>query len=360
MDILIILLLLLTLWGIKLSPVCFLHEDYISKDSTDSIKGIFAIIILFSHMRGYLPPPTGTYDIIYYSVLNFLGQLMVVMFLFYSGYGIMEGLKRDINRYRDTFLKRRLLKVWIMFAIAVTLYLILNPLIGCQYSVSTILFSYIGWESIGNSNWFVFDILVLYLITYASLHIAKAFDLKLNRVSIVILVLTLCLVVIFYLSGKEAWWYDTILAFPIGLIFSSYKTKIEDNIRGWRWSVNFILIFLIFIVFKYRYQLILSNFEGSKIINGMTLLMSFFTSSVFAVFIVLFTMKVKIDNKVLRWLGVNSFAIYILQRLSMILASHLGWNNNALVFATIVIPATLLISAVFTVAINKLNTLIIR
>lgn len=54
MGILVIILFLLCLYRLKLSNF---HEDYISKSSSDSIKGFFTIIILYSHLRSYLPPP---------------------------------------------------------------------------------------------------------------------------------------------------------------------------------------------------------------------------------------------------------------------------------------------------------------
>lgn len=54
MDILIILLLIVVLWGVK--PMGY-NPDYIGRESTTAIKGIFAIIIIFSHANQYLPPP---------------------------------------------------------------------------------------------------------------------------------------------------------------------------------------------------------------------------------------------------------------------------------------------------------------
>lgn len=51
MDIFVIAFLILILIGIK--PVRN-NEDYIGRDTTTAIKGIFAIIILFNHSRQYL------------------------------------------------------------------------------------------------------------------------------------------------------------------------------------------------------------------------------------------------------------------------------------------------------------------
>lgn len=54
MIILLAILAVICLYQMKLSSF---HDDYISKSSADSIKGIFTIIILYSHMKGYLSPP---------------------------------------------------------------------------------------------------------------------------------------------------------------------------------------------------------------------------------------------------------------------------------------------------------------
>lgn len=52
MDILVIALAAVALWGVSFSLRG--HEDYLSRESTGSVKGIFAVIILYSHMRGYV------------------------------------------------------------------------------------------------------------------------------------------------------------------------------------------------------------------------------------------------------------------------------------------------------------------
>lgn len=164
MDLLVVVLAIVCFYGLRFSWAG--HADYIDRGQTDSIKGIFAIIILYSHMRwGIIPPPSGSYDRLFIFMLNFLGQLMVVMFLLYSGYGIMESLKRNKEKYIKTFFTHRLVKVWLMFAIAVSLFCILNFVLDRSYPVNNYILCWIGWESVGNSNWFVFDILLLYAIT---------------------------------------------------------------------------------------------------------------------------------------------------------------------------------------------------
>ena len=77
------LLFLLCFYGINYSAF---QDDYLSVPKTTSIKGLFAVLILLSHVRGYGVFTSGT-DL-GSTVLTILGQMIVVMYFFYSGYGI--------------------------------------------------------------------------------------------------------------------------------------------------------------------------------------------------------------------------------------------------------------------------------
>ena len=99
MIIFIVILVCICIWNIKFSRF---WEDYLSLDTTTSIKGIFAVIILYSHLSGFIQLSDGWYDQSFKLLLNYMGQLMVVMYFFYSGYGIMESLKvkkGDVDRF---------------------------------------------------------------------------------------------------------------------------------------------------------------------------------------------------------------------------------------------------------------------
>lgn len=355
MDILLLILIAVILYGTRVSFQG--HTDYINRAQTDSIKGIFAVIILYSHMKGYLIAP-GEHDKLFYVAIDAIGQLMVVMFLLYSGYGVMESLKRNRKRYYDTFLTHRVLKIWLMFLIAVTLFLLLSIALGQEYTTEQYIWCWIGWESIGNSNWFVFDIIALYLLTYLSLSIANRLRLDLKKCALMVFFLTLAFDMSLNVSGKESYWYDTVLAYPVGMLYSLYKSQIEKAAKGYRWIACFLACVAMFILCR---EISLSDMLK---INGITRMVNHLlfisASSFFALALTFLTMKLKFDNAVLRWLGVNAFAIYILQRLSMIICTHYGMNENSLVFSAIVIPSTLLIAAVFTATTNRMNKFLFR
>lgn len=342
MDIIVILFFLIVLWRVR--PVSD-NSGYIGKESTTAIKGIFAIFILFGHTRQYLADGNPGYAtnsiihsrVIYDYVLNLIGQLMVVMFFVYSGYGIMESFKKKKDSYLNGFLKKRVLKTLVHFDIAVAFFLIVALILGHDYSLQEYALCWTGWTSIGNSNWFVFDIIVLYLAVYACITITYKMGGGTNRMITLIFVATFALVIILFFAKKgQTWWYDTVMAFPVGMFWSVYKNKIEKFLSS---SSNYckalstnLLLFCI------------SYYIGTHHMA----LFSLLSSMLFATLVILITMRLHIGNPILNWLGVNAFAIYILQRIPMIIVREMGYTDIPALFALIVIPATLMLAAVFT------------
>ncbi len=90
----------------KITPIG-VNEDYLSMDNTLAIKGIFVVLIFLSHIRTYTAFDF-VLDTTVIRIIDLMSQLVVTMFLFYSGYGIyMNLLKRKIiisKTFRDIVL----------------------------------------------------------------------------------------------------------------------------------------------------------------------------------------------------------------------------------------------------------------
>lgn len=353
MDILIILPLLYILCTFRISLRGY--PDSIGREQTGAIKGFWALMILYQRGRSYLTPDAfGIHDNLFNLFLDLCGQLIVVMFLFYSGYGIMCALRRNTEAYLSTFLSHRFLKAWLMFAMAVGCFLLLDIVLGYRYTISTVLLSFTGWESIGNSNWFMFDILVLYLFTYVSLKIVVRSGLSLKGALTIIFIFTLFLIICLKRADKGSWWVDTVLAYPVGMLYGLYKERFENLVRGRRWIPAFISIFLLFVTGYAANRF--GWFDSGLICIRLLRFLTFIgTSSVFALVIVMLTMKVRITSPGLTWLGRNAFAIYILQRLPMIIFAHFGLNNDWIPFFAAVMPTTFLIASLYTRFLSRLN-----
>ncbi len=308
MVIFLFLLILLSVYQIRFNSF---NTDYLDVCQTTAIKGIFAVIIFLSHERNYLLLNNGIGDTLFRIIIETIGQTMVVMFLFYSGYGVMESYKHKPD-YEKHFFKNRILKTLIHFDLAVFLYMFLNMILGKKYPLIVNLFSLLGWASIGNSNWFICVILMLYLLTLAAFFLDT--ERKSKKVAFMILLFSIILWIILDKSSKPAYWYNTLMSYSAGAIFSVYKSRIDKFMKN---NLNYC------IVFGGLSALVLL----CGIIRGGTITFSIF-SLIISLLIVFVTMKAKIDNVYLNLLGKYSFSIYILHRIPMIILSEVGINNS--------------------------------
>ena len=139
----LLVLLILILFKIKYCKDGF--DDYLAKDQTTCIKGIFVLIIFLSHFNSYASEAlhVGILNNIYLQVFNYISQLMVVPFLFYSGYSICYSIENKKD-YIKKSPKNRFLKLLMQFDLAVILYLIMNIVMNNIYPLKTILLSFVG------------------------------------------------------------------------------------------------------------------------------------------------------------------------------------------------------------------------
>ena len=92
------------------------NEDYIGIRTTSVINGLFIWLVFMSHFTQYLPEYANNI------IGTVMGQLVVVMFLFYSGYGIMESIKLKGVIYILNIPKKRFLGTLYKFIIAVNFF----------------------------------------------------------------------------------------------------------------------------------------------------------------------------------------------------------------------------------------------
>ena len=162
MNIFLLCLFAMMLDRCKLAPVNTYHNDYLSHKNTVLINGVFVILVYLSHSSAKCAL-TNSMDQFYILFKQHLLQLVVVTFLFYSGYGMCVSLMNK-KGYADSLIKVRLPKLFVHFNMAILLYLIVQFFLGKVYKLPYILKAMIGWSSVGNSNWYIFVMLLLYVL----------------------------------------------------------------------------------------------------------------------------------------------------------------------------------------------------
>ncbi len=315
------------------------NADYMSVENTQAIKGIFILMVFFSHIKGYVTFGTGLPDEIFLRFFEIIGQAMVALFLFYSGYDVMESIKKKGEPYIKKFPKNRVLATLFNFDLAVLLFLILTLILGEKVTVKRVLLSLIGWDALGNSNWYIFVILLLYLLTYVVFTLLKG---KPHIWSVAVLSVITCVLIFvtWRYQIRPSWWYDTMLCYVLGMGYSIIRPKIEAF-----FSKSIVLWAASIVVLLAAYYLLKGRHIAAEILANL-----FFTVAV-----VLFTMHITLKNKMLVWCGKNLFELYILQRIPMIIFSTLGVNNiSVIIYFVLCAAITALIAIVFKKYSNKL------
>ncbi len=336
------LLLLIVFLNLKAAGKNEFFSDYLSKERTTAINGIFVLIVFLSHASTYITPD-GPLDAAYLTLKGYLRQMIVATFLFYSGFGMMESIQKKGLSYVKSIPGKRFLKVLLHMEIAVALFLLTNIALGKSYGLKKTLLAFTFWESIGNSNWYIFAILGLYLIVFLSFLCCKA-----NKYvgAALTTVLSVGFVYALIRAGKDTWWYNTIILYPTGMLYSLFKEKIEKVVMK-----NDLAYFSCAGVLLIAYYLcFLRRDTGIEFYS--------LWGIGFILLLVMLTMKLHINNRILQWFGSHVFSVYILQRIPMIIFRELGMTDHRYAFITLSFLATLVLAVLFDAAMEKLDTLL--
>ncbi len=293
------------------------NKDYISPDGTLAVKGIFVALILLSHGKGYVELG-GIYDEPYTAMQNHLNQMVVAMFLFYSGYGMMESMKKKQFAYVKSIATKRFPNLLLNYDLAVLLFFVLGYVIGQPQTVKNLLIAFTAWNGIGNSSWYIFVILVMYIATLIAFLPKKFSENKaVEFISLVILtVFAVALVLALKKAGKPNFFFNTVILFPLGFWYSYFKNPIEKILM--KNDIIFSCVLAVVVVayifaYLHRFDRLLAYEVWAMLFCALT---------------VMLTMKISLQNEVLKFLGKHIFSIYIIQRIPMILLDHYGVSSR--------------------------------
>lgn len=317
-------LLLLALYKCKPLFNKGFYEDYSSRDQSRAINGICIMLILLSHTFAKVSP-NDVFDRLYEPVRIFLGQFVVVPFLFYSGYGMMESLTKK-EGYLKSFPIKRFLKIVLQFSIITVVYIAMHLLLQSNYSIPYMLLSFTGLTSIGNGGWFIFSTFFFYAAIILWFNIFKNNKI-LATVAVTASFVVLMLVEIFL--DFPTYYYNIVIFFAVGMFYSLLKSPFDRIVmkNNFVWAAIFVVSLLGFCFLK----------------KGMSLSPLFYPlwCGFGMLAILCLTMKVKIQNKALVWFGTTTFFNFTLQGIPQIIFTRY-LNNNYLIYVFVIVTALLL------------------
>ena len=316
-----------------------IQPDYLSFDHSNAVKGIFVVFIVLVHFQQYVPTANALIDYPFIFIREWVGQLIVTPFMFVSGYGVLKSFDRKQHAYLRSFPQRRILKTQLHFAIGIGLFLIANLLFGEKYSVIEYLTALVGWNPVGNSNWYIFAILVLYAITWISGLITERIrpNNKIALATIITVGVLLYILIISQFKGRV--FYNTVICYPVGMWFALLESQIVEKCKKWGgWTLAVVALLTMFVV-----AMFFCPIYSVK-------------AAIFPLMIFVITMRFTINSKCLIWLGKHTFSIYMLQRLPMMIYKKIGLASyNEHLYLFVVLMTTIAIAWAFDLAMQKVD-----
>ncbi len=332
------------LYGAKFSKTDEFHKDYMSKESTGSINGIFVLLVFMCHISTYMSLG-GASDKIWLDFKSYLGQLVVATFLFYSGYGMMCSISKKGTPYVKNIFKSRFLSLLLHFDIAIVLFAVVNLFIKREYLLKDFLLALTTWGTIGNSNWYITAVLCLYILMIVSFLIFRK---KKFFALCTMTVLSALLVYLFIKLERPSYYYNTIVLLPLGMWYAYFKETIDKVVMKNGITYALVLCALVGMhAFSLKYRAL-----------GLPVYTVWAVS--FMLILILVSMKLKIGNPILEFLGRHVFSIYILQRIPMSVFRYLGLNDNNLIYFCLCFIVTVLMSVVFDNVMAKLDSVLFK
>lgn len=197
------------------SPITIL-----SKDKSNAVKGVLAILIVFHHFA-------ATCDISSFSEFRRWGAIIVSVFFFMSGYGLGRSIILKGKAYLSNFLNHRLWKSVILpYAIALVIFLVyLNVDVP---DAKTFVGDWSRGITLLPNAWFIAALTLMYLGFYF-------INIKSGRCHVVNMFLyTLVYILIVYSIGFGRWWYVSVIMFPLGMLYADKENELVSLLNRYR------------------------------------------------------------------------------------------------------------------------------
>lgn len=304
---------------------------FFDRVSVKEIQGAIALFIIFHQIVVALDAAyINSKDLWFF---YYYGILAVAFFFFSSGFGLMKRWMTDDN-YIKGFMKRRIFTVLVPFFICNYIYLtdaLLNNIASrMHFGFGEVICSFFGIFLINNEMWFAVEIMILYI----------AFRLVFAKVKkpltgiIIMTFVVLAMMTIGLFSGhsdtgvmsywfKGEWWYNTLLMFPLGMLYAYKEERINRVIKR-----AFIAVLLgsavLFVILDHIHKNLISrsiywteyaNSANPVLDKLMGLGEETLFEIVFLILVITIMSRVKIGNPVIKFFGKISLEIIMLNYL---------------------------------------------
>ena len=307
------------------------EKTFFDRISGKEIQGVLAVFIIFHQTVIALDADgkdSGDMRFFYY-----YGILAVAFFFFSSGFGLLKRWMTDEN-YIKGFMRRRIFTVLVPFFICNYIYLtdaLLNNIASrMHFGFGEVICSFFGIFLINNEMWFAVEIMILYIafrLVFAK--VRKPLAGILIMTFVVLSMMTIGLfsghsdtgVMSYWFKGE--WWYNTLLMFPLGMLYAYKEERINRVIKRAFIAVLFGSAALFVILDHIHKNLISRSIYWTEYANSANPILDKLLGLgeetlfeiVFLILVITIMSRVKIGNPVIKFFGKISLEIIMLNYL---------------------------------------------
>ena len=330
------------------------NENAMGLSQTKAILGIFSVGIILHHVALKTVGSGGVAKVF----LPFLGIgfLFVAYFFFCSGYGLYKSYlaKED---YLKGFLGKRIIPLLISFFATDALFQLARlSLASPAFPANTY-------------SWFIFVIVIMYCIFFACFKLFK------KNAELAVLGATVLWCIGCRLLFAETYWYNSVLAFPAGLLLAKHEEKITAFVkrRFYLVGVAIIIITGIFIFLSTNdmrlYGIMSAVWNGISFdaVKEVQTVLQCGCAVLFCGVIFIISLKLRLGGKVLTFLGGMTLEIYLVHVLFIELFAEkfigegkpLFYIENPFLYLSVVLVLTMPVAFLIKLLRVKVSPLVI-
>ena len=271
---------------------------------------------------------TGDLAFFYY-----YGILAVSFFFFSSGFGLIKRWMTDRN-YIKGFMRKRIFTVLVPFFICNYIYLtdalVNNIIISKHFGFGEVICSFFGIFLVNNEMWFAVEIMILYVAFRAVFaRVKKPLTGIIIMTLVVLIMMTIGLfsghsdtgVMSYWFKGE--WWYNTIIMFPVGMLYAYKEERVNKVIRKAFVSILLASSILVVLMDHIHRNLVSKSIYWTEYYDSANPILDKLLGLgqetlyelVFLIFVITLMSRIKIGNPVIRFFGKISLEIIMLNYL---------------------------------------------
>ena len=300
------------------------NEGYTSREQTKVLQGVAALGVALHHIaqKSCGPWHPSQYIVHGLDVFAPVGFLFVAVFFFGSGLGLYRSLKTKPG-YLDGFTRRRIVPIIAAYYLSEVIHLIVRYLMGEKLTALTTVWYLSGLHMANFNAWFPVVIVMFYAVFCLAFRKCRSERAAIGWVWAFTIVYTVFNAFIDHQNAwwfRGEWWYNSVVMFPLGLLFGRHEQKITARLKkGYPfWLILSLTAMVGFYLFSDLKAPDLWGYYGQnwgdpiKVPHRLLTALSQWLACVGCVsFMMIFSMKVRLGNKALKFLGGITLEFYL-------------------------------------------------